>query len=170
MRRSFGLQQQSYEVQVQQQSYASAVEAAGWHVLKNHHYDNNQFSGMEVMPAGSWIDHSLLHRNKISRNHGLHQNGSWHHVQDEHRVGQASWPPISVRNGWCGTSTGENGWNATKFSNNGAIITNENAEYQTFHEARVPATMIVQETRYYERSGWGDKGGYGKSEWVPRGL
>lgn len=178
MRRGFGLQQKSYavhqEVQVQQHSYGVDQAAAWQYSNKNHHYDDNQLSSgicMEVMPAGPFIDHSHeLHNNKISRKHGLHQNGiSWHHAQDnQHRNGGCGTSSAAASQHYSHVSSGDkrlpvfNG--SSKFSHNGATFTNHKMEesddeYETFHGARVPATVIVQETSYnYERrsSGWGD--------------
>jgi hypothetical protein len=184
MSRLLGFQQQSYavhqEVQVQQQSYT--VEANAWH--SKNQYDN-QFSGMEViMPAPCIIDSQLLKPHyKLSRKHGLPQNG-WH-GQDEH---QSGWLETSTAQHYNNRVSGGKrlpliiGVNSSQYFSNEM---EENAEYETFHEARVP--VRVQERRYYELRSWGDNGspcrsydeyvnlkhnGYGKSDqWVavPRG-
>ncbi|KAE8023540.1 hypothetical protein FH972_009221 [Carpinus fangiana] len=167
MSRGFGFQQQSYAVQ--QQSYG--VEAA-WH-SKNQYHDNR----FVLIPADPCVDPLaalLKHHNKLSRKHGVHQNG-WHHeTTSAHYYNNH----VSA----AGKRLPFNAWNASNFSNDQM---EENAEYETsFHEVRVPATVRVQERRYYERSStWGDDGNPYRSgsydenisfngyEWVPiRGL
>ncbi|KAF3949406.1 hypothetical protein CMV_024716 [Castanea mollissima] len=168
MRRSYGYQQQSYEMQeVQQQSYAMNQQEA-W---KSQNQYRNQYSDMEIVPS-AYIDSQLLRRqNNFNGKQGLHQNG-W--------MGQEV-----LQNGWNGQGMGQNGWNETSaYSNSshvpggnrlprgngfkagsqfsqGVMLNNEmeeDFEYETFNQVQAaPSTVRVQEMRY-AHSSWGDNG------------
>ena len=186
MRRSYGYQQQSYEMQeVQEQSYVMNQQET-WQSKNQFH--NQHSSGMEIMPTPR-IDSQLLKRqNKFRHGQDMHQNG-WQETsgmeimptpcidsqvlkrQNKFRHGQDM-----HQNGWQETSAyynhvsggGKrfspprlNGFNAnSQFSHGHVMLDNEmeeNVEYETYHhQVPVPATTVRVHEIRYVDSGWGD--------------